>query len=731
MLALVLTTIVAAAAQGPADPGWPRVIEQNGDRLVYYQPQLDSWKNATDLTARVAVEVTPRGEQKPIVGMVEAHGTTAVDLDKRSVQVAPIDVRLMRFQEKDANRKAAAERVTQALFPKGPVTIALDRLLADAAQAEQKEKAVKLKNDAPKILVSEKPARLVIFDGEPVFNQIEKTGLSFAVNTNWPMFRDDTSKKHYLLDEKTWLEASDVKGPWTAAKSLPQGLSSLPNDDQWKDVRAALPLQAKNQQPRKIFVSFEPAEIIVTNGKPKLAPIRGTQLQYVSNTDSQLFWHTEKKNYYFLVAGRWFRAPELKGPWTFTTPELPPDFAKIPPDSKQAAVLASVPGTTQAREAVLEADIPQKATVNRTQTKVQVTYAGDPIFKPVEGSSLQYAVNSSFDVIKAGSTYYVCHQGVWFSGPSPTGPFAVTDKVPEDIYKIPPSSPVYPVTYVHVYDSDPDDVVFGFTAGYIGGFVTAGIVAWGTGFWYRPWVAPFYAHPVYYPRPYTYGAGARYNPYSGAYYRGGAAYGPYGGMGASARYNPSTGRYSRGVAAYGPNQSGAAARAYNPRTGVASASYQRSTPYGNWGRSAAVGPRGNAAQTGHATGARGTVAGGRTAAGGAGVAASGAGGQGAVVRTANNNVYAGRDGNVYRSSGQGNWQQYGGNGNWQGVQNSPRTGELNSAASARADGAQRTQASQSQRASQARSSASSASRPSTSGASRGGGRMGGGGGRRR
>jgi hypothetical protein len=177
--------------------------------------------------------------------------------------------------------------------------------------------------------------------------------------------------------------------------------------------------------------------------------------------------------------------------------------------------------------------------------------------------------------VKAGDTYYVCHQGVWFSGQSPTGPFAVTDKVPEEIYKIPPSSPVYSVTYVNVYDSDDDAVLFGFTAGYVGGFIAAGILTWGTGYWYRPWIGPYYGRPVYFGRPYTYGAGVHFSAWGGAYYRGGAAYGPYGGIGASARYNPATGRYSRGVAAYGPYQRGAAARAYNPRTGVAAASYQR------------------------------------------------------------------------------------------------------------------------------------------------------------
>ena len=62
---------------------------------------------------------------------------------------------------------------------------------------------------------------------------------------------------------------------------------------------------------------------------------------------------------YFLVAGRWFSAPDFTGPWTFATPNLPDDFKQIPLEHERSRVRASVPGTTQAIEAVLLAGIPQ------------------------------------------------------------------------------------------------------------------------------------------------------------------------------------------------------------------------------------------------------------------------------------------------------------------------------------------------------------------------------------
>ena len=90
---------------------------------------------------------------------------------------------------------------------------------------------------------------------------------------------------------------------------------------------------------------------------------------------------------YYLVAGRWFSAPDFTGPWTFATPKLPEDFKQIPLEHDRSRVLASVPGTDQAIEAVLLAQVPQTARVNRTQMKAPaVAYQGAPQFEPIEGT---------------------------------------------------------------------------------------------------------------------------------------------------------------------------------------------------------------------------------------------------------------------------------------------------------------------------------------------------------
>ena len=46
------------------DIGWPREMTQNGAQIVYYQPQIDSWRDYRILDARMAIQVTPAGESR-------------------------------------------------------------------------------------------------------------------------------------------------------------------------------------------------------------------------------------------------------------------------------------------------------------------------------------------------------------------------------------------------------------------------------------------------------------------------------------------------------------------------------------------------------------------------------------------------------------------------------------------------------------------------------------------
>lgn len=697
LMCLIALAVNAAAAQPAPMPaarqlGWPREIRQGDTVLRYYQPQIDEWQDRKTLKARMAVVLSGPAFKQPLAGALWLKADTAVNLDTREVVLNDIVTERVAFSVLDKQVADSAEAAVRAIVPKGPVVTSLDRVLAGLQSTQEEKRAVPLKQDPPRIYVSQTPARLVIFDGEPAFSPIAGTNLQYAVNTNWVLVNEMASADYYLLDDKTWLTASALTGPWKRAATIPGDLGKLPGDDNWKDVRQAVEAFLQSQpsaaKPSRVIVSSEPAELIVTQGKPVLAaagPNTG-KLQVATNTDADLFFDGGDQRWYYLVAGRWFRAASLDGPWSFANDDLPPAFKNLPAEGKKARALFSVPGTPQAQEAVLVASIPQTATVSRKEAQAQVVYQGEPSFQPIPGTAgLAYAVNAQPAVIRFGPTaYYVVDRGVWFTAPAPTGPWTVATSVPPELYAIPPAAPVYNYTYVTVESASDDEVVSSFTAGYLGGFVTAGLLYWGTGYYYPP----YWGGGAYWPRPYTYGAAAWYNPATNTYFRGGAVYGPYGGFGAGAAYNaatgtyvrgvaaygpyggykagvaynPSTGAWARGAAGYGPNGAFRAGAGYNPSTGVGAAGFQGSNVYGSWGRGVVT--KGDQwAQGAYRTNAAGGAAAGvRTSEGTGAAGYRTAGGQTGGVVKGQNNTYVGHDGNVYRKTDSG-WQKYD-NGSW-------------------------------------------------------------------
>src|ERR1044072_1418435 len=138
----------------------------------------------------------------------------------------------------------------------------------------------------------------------------------------------------------------------------------------------------------------------------------------------------------------------MNGPWQYVSGEkVPRDAANIPATHQKAAVLVSVPGTPQAKEALIPNAIPQTATITRNAATVTVNYDGSPQFKSIENTTLRYAVNTSTPVIRIdASSYYAVQNGVWFVATSAIGPWAVATSVPVAIYSIPVSSPLHYVT---------------------------------------------------------------------------------------------------------------------------------------------------------------------------------------------------------------------------------------------------------------------------------------------
>ena len=681
---LTLVFLIAGTGNVPAstgeddDPGWPRVIEKNGKELTVYQPQVDDWQEYRKLHARYAFALREGKASPEIFGVAEVVAETVVDQETRVVTIMP-QTRELRFPDTtEAKAASLRETVESLLPPRQEISLSLERVLAyiDAEQ-QTLQQAVALNLDPPKIFYSEQPAILVMILGEPQLKPViqNKTDLMFVTNTNWDILYDTGEQSYFLLNQPGWMTSKELlNGPWLPTTASPAVFSTLPEDENWSEVRKNIPGKAEKLATR-VFVSTEPAELILTQGAPTFAPIPGTKLMRISNTEAAVFLHSGEGKYYFQSAGRWFRAAGLDGPWTTASKDLPGDFALIPDSDPAASVKASVPGTEEAKDAVLLASVPRTVAMEtKAPPALEVSYDGQPNFQVIPSTSVQYATNTARSVFLVNGGYYCCDAGAWYSSSAPTGPWTYCTNVPAAIYTIPASHPAHNVTYVTVQSSTPSTVVYAQTAGYSGEYVAAtGVLMFGAGMIVGALLNDRHHH--YYPAPYSYGWGYRYNYAYGGYYRPpaiGHYYGPYRGGAVATAYNPRTGTYARGASVYGPGGSASRWGAYNPYTGARAAGGRVDTAYGSAGRGAYYNPStGTAARGGFRSNAQGTVAGGKTNRGTGGVAWDTARGQGAVVKGRSGNVYAGTDGKVYRKDKNGNWSRNTGGG-WEPVNKQPR-----------------------------------------------------------
>ena len=526
-IVLALLCSGALSAQTPAqqraigDGNWPREIDSGDTHIVIYQPQVDRWKD-NRIESRSAVIVTRKNDPTEIFGIVSIEGRTEVDKESRLVVFENITIKDATFPSAAALKPALLQAVRDSV-PSWPRVVSLDRLLADLAitQSETKAEAVPLKNEPPKILFSNAPAVLILIDGAPQYRMVEGTPYSRVLNTPALLLFDSPAQTFYLDGGQWWMTAASLNGPWTAAANPPEELAAIKaqvtkdDDRELGATPGAAPMATPGVSPPAVYVSTVPAELLVTRGEPEYAPIPLTGLLYVTNSDYDIFMDTVTQQYYTLLAGRWFRAKGFVGPWEWVPgAQLPRDFARIAPESPKGHVLASIPGTEQAREAVIANQIPQTATVRRADAKLDVRYSGEPQFMPIEGTPMEYAVNTTAEVIHAEGRYYAIQHGIWFVADSPVGPWVVADTIPAVIYTIPPSSPLYHIRYAYVYGATPEEVYAGYTPGYLGAYVSDDVVVFGTGWWYPG----MFCGDFWCGWPWTWGFGFEFSYWGGGWF---------------------------------------------------------------------------------------------------------------------------------------------------------------------------------------------------------------------
>ena len=195
----------------------------------------------------------------------------------------------------------------------------------------------------PTLIVVSQPTELIVTSGEPTWEKIPSTGLSFISNTASHVFRLDSDKGIYVLISGRWFRSGAFAGPWAyvAPEKLPKDFAAIPDESPQENVKASVPgtRQAKEAaiassipQTTKVErakASMEPAPAF--DGGPKLAAIEGTPLSYVVNCPTPVI-KVDEKTWYACQNGVWFVATSATGPWTVAD-KVPAVIYTIPASS--------------------------------------------------------------------------------------------------------------------------------------------------------------------------------------------------------------------------------------------------------------------------------------------------------------------------------------------------------------------------------------------------------------
>ena len=486
-----------------ADIDWPQELTGDLANIVVYQPQPESL-NGNLLTARAAMALEVK-EKEPVYGVF--WFTTNIETNRNTDSVTFSDIKVLKVgwpDSKDAGEQKFTEFVETKL-KNSSFSASLSKLTASLATSKQVKKSLdNIKNDPPVIIFKNKLSVLLTYDGKPIFKDIENSHYQRAMNTPFAVVKVNASK-YFLTSGNFWYQSSKATGPWIITQYPPEDLVAMmpKNEDEVKSESSLAPA---------IVTATASTELVVTTGNPEWTSLVGGKLLYVKNTETPWLRELSSGEMYLLLSGRWFKSKSEQGPWSFVRADkLPKSFQDIPPESEIGGLRVSVAGTDEAEQAILDAQIPQTAAIKRDEAKLEVSYHGKPEFKNISGSDVAYAVNTGAQVLRINNLFYAVDNGVWFVAENADGPWQVADNIPKDeIALIPPSSPVYNLTYVEIYDSTPEVVYVGYTPGYMWSYPYYGVPIYGTGWYYPPYVGGWY-----YPRPPTWGMHVGYNPWTG------------------------------------------------------------------------------------------------------------------------------------------------------------------------------------------------------------------------
>ncbi|MEM8956051.1 MAG: carbohydrate-binding family V/XII [Verrucomicrobiota bacterium] len=206
----------------------------------------------------------------------------------------------------------------------------------------------------------------------------------------------------------------------------------------------AKPTKVKNGVP-KIFVSQQPAVLILVDGKPVLRDTGQNGLLRIINSRALIVFDKEEGIYYLSIADRWYQSSKIDGTWTEAADAPSDALTAINTEaSKNNGVdLYDQPGS-DAQKLLSEGNTPAIYVSTTPASLIEID--GAPQWQPITDTNLLYAANTTNTVIKDidDQSTYVLLAGRWFKAPSlesTSWEYVAHDSLPATFAKIPPNHP--------------------------------------------------------------------------------------------------------------------------------------------------------------------------------------------------------------------------------------------------------------------------------------------------
>ena len=201
-----------------------------------------------------------------------------------------------------------------------------------------------------------------------------------------------------------------------------------------------------SDEPPAIMFSTSPARLILIDGDPIYRPVPGTELQRIVNTRPLVVCDVAGM-YYLKILDGWMETYSLDSN-SWAVAGVPPDGGKVALGQAVASetvdLLNGVDPKNPTGTPTLANGQPPAIFVSTRPAELIVT-DGPMVFAPVQGTSLQYAVNTKADLFREPTDhqFYLLISGRWLRSWRTEGPWQLVASrdLPADFARIPDGSP--------------------------------------------------------------------------------------------------------------------------------------------------------------------------------------------------------------------------------------------------------------------------------------------------